>query len=339
MPLVDAVPESYTRRVIEKETCMELIRKDLKQIDIMQFVQNLSKKRLSEWTKIIEKEVLTARNMNNPNNSAVMKKRLRERLLKDGLKKYVKERNASSSLLYKTIEDMGIIFSKDEPRSTNKEEITEFLFEVIRDLSLEYIFHELSVKLLQQMAAEAGLKVPSDSKGVLVRSLVDDRNYEGRELKDGTIKKPKEKLPKKVKNEGQPKARYPQPKDIDLVFAADDDKMWDEKKNPPLKDIKIGFWNDFDYDFSDEDDASGEWDRKKDKKRRKGKNKHDKKDKHDKKKSSRHHSDSDEDNRDSKKKDKKREHNTDSDDDRDSKKKERKREDDKSKDDKEDKVD
>jgi len=229
-----SLPEKYAKRVYDRETCLSLISKDLKRQTIVQFVQILHVDELKEWTKAIEQSVLTSKKINNPNNSVVMKKRLKEQLELDGLRKYIKKAEPSRKLLRATLDSLAVITESD-----NRTELVTMLFKQLKLNALEYILLELSNKTLQQMIVDSQLNIKlTTAKPTLVRHLVEMKDYVPkkmpvRERKPSDMKK-KPKKPKSQKSDEkeneEPKLNMrTKPENIELVFESDDSQEFNPK--------------------------------------------------------------------------------------------------------------
>jgi len=227
------LPEKYSKRVYDRETCLNLISKDLKRQSIIQFVQILHVDELKEWTKAIEKSVLTSKKINNPNNSVVMKKRLKEQLEHDGLRKYIKNAEPSRKLLRATLDSLAV-----ETKSDNRTELVSMLFKQLKLNALEYILLELSNKTLQQMIVDSQLNIKlTTAKPTLVRHLVEMKDYVPKKMPI------REKKPANMKTQKKPKTKNGQEEkenlvpnmrtglqNIELVFESDDSEEFNPKK-------------------------------------------------------------------------------------------------------------
>jgi len=228
------LPEKYAKRVYDRDTCLNLISKDLKRQTIVQFVQILHVDELKEWTKAIEKSVLTSKKINNPNNSVVMKKRLKEQLELDGLRKYIKNAEPSRKLLRATLYSLAV-----ETESDNRSELVAMLFKQLKLNALEYILLELSKKTLQQMIVDSQLNIKlTTAKPTLVRHLVEMKDYVPkkmpvRERKPSHMKKSLKSKSKKgqapVGKENQVPNMRTGLKNIELVFESDDSEEFNPK--------------------------------------------------------------------------------------------------------------
>jgi hypothetical protein len=144
---------------------------------INQFIHNLQVKELKGWTKVIEKSVLTSKNINNPNNSTVMKKRLKEEIYKSKkLTKYIEEANPSRKLLRGTLVCMGNE-KKVIDKMDDRDEMLKMMLTQLDLHALQYILEDVSVKTLQMMVAESQLSIKSSSKPLIVRHLVEMKDY------------------------------------------------------------------------------------------------------------------------------------------------------------------
>jgi len=198
----DTLPDHLSQRILSKESCMELIGKDLRVQAVNQFIQNLQVKELKAWTKIIEKSVLTSKNINNPNHASVMKKRLKEEIERTRkLEKYIGNVGPTRDLLRGTLVCMG----NDEDEMKNikdKEKLLDMMLSQINTLALQYILEDVSLKTLQQMVVESNLNIKTTSKNIIVRHLVEMKDY---------IPKPK-KEPKNKRPPPPPKEKKTRPK-------------------------------------------------------------------------------------------------------------------------------
>jgi hypothetical protein len=212
-----------TRRVLDKETSIRLIDNEIRYQSINQFILNLSFMELKGWTKKMDKSVLTSKNLNNPKNTSVMKKRLKEQIEEKGLKKYLVQYDPSSSLLKGTLTVMGC-----RKELSDKDEMIREILRLSQKNALEYILFSLPVKLLLQMVADSHLNIKSSSKPVIVRQLVDMKDYVPKEKKVNpnriqyVPRTPKAK-PKQTGEDKENRApkRKPRIQDIELFFTDD----------------------------------------------------------------------------------------------------------------------
>jgi len=281
------LPEEYCKRVLSKEACLELIRKDIKEQGEYQFDHNLTMKELKIWNNALETppNLTASSDINNPNSPLVMKKRLKEELQKSSLENFIRKVHPSRKLLKASLELLGI----DTP-SYDRDELIGLLKYQVSALGLEYILHQLPIKLLQQMATEADLSINTTSKNLMVRHLVDMRDYranqnrvkkrsnettketkESKESKESkepkeTTKETKETTKEtKVTKSQSPSSRMPtsaaipkktrklKPEEIDLVFDSDDSQDWNPNLHK-MEDISIPSQDDADKDATSEDE-------------------------------------------------------------------------------------
>jgi len=198
--------------------------------------------------------------INNPNNPLVMKKRLKEELQKTSLEGYMQKVNPSRTLLRKSLKLLGIVTG-----SKDRDELIGLLKYQVSTLGLEYILQQLPMKLLQQMATEASLSINTTSKNLMVRHLVDMRDYRANQNRKpksnadspGTQKNNTDnsevRIPTSQSSAPKKTNRKPKPEEIDLIFDSDDS----EDFNPNLhkmEDISIPSQDDADKDATSEDE-------------------------------------------------------------------------------------
>jgi hypothetical protein len=259
------LPEVYSKRVLSKEACLDLIIKDIKEQGEYQFAHNLTMKELKIWNRALDTppNLTASSDINNPNSPLVMKKRLKEELQKTSLEAYIRKANPSRKLLKESLELLGI----DTP-SKDRDELIGLLKYQVSALGLEYILHQLPIKLLKEMATEADLSINTTSKNLMVRHLVDMRDYRATKNRPKPTKKTSDsepgtetvtgsnnKTPSSQAATASKKNRKPKPEDIDLVFDSDDSQDW----NPNLQtnkqeDISIPSQDDADKDATSEDE-------------------------------------------------------------------------------------
>jgi len=239
------LPEHLNHRILSTESCLELINKDLRVQAINQFILNLQVKELKGWTKVIDKSVLTSKNINNPDSSTVMKKRLKEEIYRTKkLEKYIDGAKPTRKLLRGTLECMGNEKKVVEDIDDGKK-LTEMMLSQLYALALQYILEDVSLKTLQQMVVESKLNIKSNSKSLIVRHLVEMKDYKPKPKKEPKNKRPPP-APKSQKpsnpNARPPIPRKPKPADIELIFTDDDSTEWNPKSVPKddQKDIEIG---------------------------------------------------------------------------------------------------
>jgi len=259
------LPQEYLKRVISNESCLDLIRKDIKEQGEYQFAQNLTIKELKYWNRALESapNLTASSHLNNPNSSLVMKKRLREELQKTSLDKYILRVNPSRKLLRASLEHLGHI-----TLSNDREELYGLLRHHVASLGLEYILFQLTLPVLRNMATEAGLLIKTSSKNLLVRHLIDMTDYiptggrSGRKSSQSPVtggstttskqKSKKTSSPSTV-NKKNNNDRPIKPEEIDYSFDSDDSESWDPKLSK-LDDIAIASEDDGDLDASSEEE-------------------------------------------------------------------------------------
>jgi len=223
------LPEEYKSRYYSRETCLGLIKKDLTKQCIIQFSQNLSAKELKSWTKGIQKSVLSSKKMNNPNHASVMKKRLKEQLEQDGLKKYIKSVDPSRKLLQATLKTLAM-----ETECADREELVALLNKQLKLMALEAVLVELSPKLLQQMILDSELNIKSTSKPTIVHHLVEMKDYTPAPRKMPVRPKlparpVKAKKPGNEDKENRAPNRRTKLENIEIEFTSDDSEEFNRK--------------------------------------------------------------------------------------------------------------
>jgi len=260
------LPEEYCKRVLSKEACLELIRKDIKEQGEYQFAHNLTMKELKIWNNALEilPNLMASSDINNPNSPLVMKKRLKEELQKSSLETFIRKVHPSRKLLKASLELLGI----DTP-SYDRDELIGLLKYQVSALGLEYILHQLPLKVLQQMATEADLSINTTSKNLMVRHLVDMRDYRANQnrakKKNNNNNDNNNNDNNDTKSQSQSPAsagptsgtikkfRKLKPEDIDLIFDSDDSQDWNPNLHK-MEDISIASQDDADKDASSEDE-------------------------------------------------------------------------------------
>jgi hypothetical protein len=256
------LPKEYLKRVISNESCLDLIRKDIKEQGEYQFAQNLTIKELKFWNRGLESppNLTASSNLNNPNSSLVMKKRLREELQKSSLDKYILRVNPSRKLLRASLAHLGLT-----TLSNDREELFGLLRHQVASLGLEYIFFQLTLPLLRNMATEAGLIIKTSSKNLLVRHLIEMTDYipaggrSGRKSSNqspagGPSKQHTKKTSSGGSGSGKKNPNRPlKPEDIEYDFDSDDSESWDPKLNK-MDDIAIASEDDGDLDASSDEE-------------------------------------------------------------------------------------
>jgi len=260
------LPEEYCKRVLSKEACLELIRKDIKEQGEYQFAHNLTMKELKIWNNALETppNLTASSDINNPNSPLVMKKRLKEELQKSSLENFIRKVHPSRKLLKASLGLLGI----DTP-SYDRDELVGLLKYQVSALGLEYILHQLPLKVLQQMATEADLSINTTSKNLMVRHLVDMRDYRANQnrakKKNNNNNDNNNNDNNDTKSQSQSPAsagptsgtikkfRKLKPEDIDLIFDSDDSQDWNPNLHK-MEDISIASQDDADKDASSEDE-------------------------------------------------------------------------------------
>jgi hypothetical protein len=224
------LPEEYKSRYYSRETCLGLIKKDLTKQCIIQFSQNLSAKELKSWTKGIQKSVLSSKKMNNPNHASVMKKRLKEQLEQDGLKKYIKSVDPSRKLLQATLKTLAM-----ETELEDRVELVALLNKQLKLMALEAFLLELSPKLLQQMIIDSELNIKTTSKPTIVHHLVEMKDYtpvpRKMPVKPKLPSRPikKSKKPANEDKENRAPNRRTKLENIEIQFSSDDSEEFNRK--------------------------------------------------------------------------------------------------------------
>jgi len=159
------------KRKPSKEYFINLLLPDIIDEGARQFTKCLQVKELKVWTKKITKEVLTSRNKNNSKSASVLKKRLAEQIIAEGIEKFLTRLSPSESTLKTALERMGV-----EMKGT-KEELKNALIAEIDAFGAEAFFNEFPIVTLKHLSEELKLDVATTSKPILVRCIVGMVDY------------------------------------------------------------------------------------------------------------------------------------------------------------------
>jgi len=165
-----------------------------------------------------------------------VEKRLKEELQKSSLHKYIQKAQPSAKLLKVSLAQLG-----HTTLSTDKDELITLLKQQVTALGIEYIFHQLPIALLRQMTEDANLEIKTSSKNLLVRHLVDMRDYIPAPRKNTqSPKKPSNVEEKRKSSSGgeSKQKRKLKPEDIEIWFDSDDSTEWNPKEHK-IEDITI----------------------------------------------------------------------------------------------------
>jgi len=249
----ETLPEHLKKRILSQDSCFELIKGDMEIHATNQFIQKLNVVELKAWTKNFEEHILTSKNINNANNATVMKKRLKEQIYESKkLKNYIKKADPTRKLLRATLlqlendglkEDEIKKIKEDLRKIEDRDELIKKLLSQLNLLALEYLLDQVSVKTLQMMIAESQLNIKTSSKQIMVRHLVDMKDYVPVPKKFTKPRPPKKEPQQKKKSDKEntfPKRiRPPKLTDIEIIFTSDDEEAFNPS-DVEEKEISIG---------------------------------------------------------------------------------------------------
>jgi len=167
---------TFDKRRPSKEVMLDALSDDVAVLGIKAFVQIL---------KVSDLEGLTTKLPVNSKAKVVLSKRLSEAMQKDGITRFLTSAKPSEELLKSLLERLGVV----EPTATKKELIDQIQTE-IHYLGLSTMFSNCTVKQLKKYTADLGLTVESSAQTVLLRCLLEMKDYKA-EDKPKIARKPR----------------------------------------------------------------------------------------------------------------------------------------------------
>jgi hypothetical protein len=229
--------ESEKRRP-SKENLLDALSKDVEKQGIKAFLTCLKVEDLQDLSAKIKMKKLTSNGANNPNNKAVLSKRLIEEMTKNGITDFFVSLKLSENRLLELLISIGVA----KPAECKKSELIEMIKKEILSMGLSAVFSNCTVKQLKTFAKDLNLNVDTNAKTVLLRCILNMKDYTA-EDKAKANRKPKVAKTKAEPGEEDPMADYvdlprcPPPKFDWSVSESDSDDF--EEKSQPSEDVDM----------------------------------------------------------------------------------------------------